>query len=377
MTDTIPTTVPAPLPPANLEEYEAVARAVLPRPAFDYYAGGSEDERTLRANRDAFGRFYLRPRVLVDVSRVDLTTELLGERLSMPILLAPTAFQRMAHPDGELASARAARAAGTLLIASTLATCTVEATCEAAPGPAWFQLYVYRDRAITVEMVRRAEACGCTALVLTVTMPVLGRRERDARNGFQLPDGMEMANFHGLRHAAFPDAHGSRFEAFVDSEFDRSLTWEAVAWLRSITHLPVLLKGIVTPEDAVLAVEHGVEGVIVSNHGGRQLDGAEPTLLALPRVVDAVAGRAPVLVDGGIRRGTDVAKALALGARAVLIGRPYLWGLAADGQAGVERVLSLLRAELERALALLGRPTPAALDRAAVCAAEAVRDVHP
>jgi 4-hydroxymandelate oxidase len=377
MTDTIPTIVPATLPPANLEEYEAAARAVLPRPAFDYYAGGSEDERTLRANRDAFGRFHLRPRVLVDVSRVDLTTELLGERLSMPILLAPTAFQRMAHPDGELASARAARAAGTLLIASTLSTCTVEATCEAAPGPAWFQLYVYRDRAITVDMVRRAEACGCTALVLTVTMPVLGRRERDARNGFQLPDGMEMANFHGLRHAAFPDAHGSRFEAFVDSEFDRSLTWEAVAWLRSITHLPVLLKGIVTPEDAALAVEHGVEGVIVSNHGGRQLDGAEPTLLALPRVVDAVAGRAPVLVDGGIRRGTDVAKALALGAQAVLIGRPYLWGLAADGQAGVERVLALLRAELERALALLGRPTPAALDRAAVCPAEAVRDVHP
>jgi 4-hydroxymandelate oxidase len=377
MTDTIPTTVPTPLPPANLEEYEAVARAVLPRPAFDYYAGGAEDERTLRANRDAFGRFHLRPRVLVDVSNVDLTTELLGERLSMPILLAPTAFQRMAHPDGELATARAARAAGTLLVASTLATRTVEETCEAAPGPAWFQLYVYRDRAITVDMVRRAEACGCTALVLTVTMPVLGRRERDARNGFQLPEGMEMANFHGLRHAAFPDAHGSRFEAFVDGEFDRSLTWEAVAWLRSITRLPVLLKGIVTPEDAVLAVEHSVEGVIVSNHGGRQLDGAEPTLLALPRVADAVAGRAPVLVDGGIRRGTDVAKALALGARAVLIGRPYLWGLAADGQAGVERVLSLLRAELERALALLGRPTPAALDRAAVCPAGAVRDVHP
>ncbi len=367
----------APLPPANLEEYEAVARAVLPKPAFDYYAGGAEDERTLRANRDAFGRFYLRPRVLVDVSRVDLATELLGERLSMPILLAPTAFQRMAHPDGELASARAARAAGTLLIASTLSTCTVEETCEAAPGPAWFQLYVYRDRAITVDMVRRAEACGCTALVLTVTMPVLGRRERDARNGFRLPDGMEMANFHGLRHAAFPDAHGSRFEAFVDSEFDRSLTWEAVEWLRSITRLPVLLKGIVTPEDAALAVTHGVAGVIVSNHGGRQLDGAEPTLLALPRVVEAVDGRAPVLVDGGIRRGTDVAKALSLGARAVLIGRPYLWGLAVDGQAGVERVLALLRAELERALALLGRPTPAALDRAVVCAAEAIRDVHP
>ena len=365
-----PVPAAAPAEPVNVDDYEGAARAVLPRPAFDYYAGGSDDEATLVANRAAFGRWHLRPRVLVDVSRVDLSVELLGERLSMPIILAPTAFQRMAHPEGELASARAARAAGTLLVCSTLATCTVEETCAAAPGPAWFQLYVYRDREITRDMVRRAEAAGCTALVLTVTMPVLGRRERDVRNGFRLPDGMEMANFAGLRHAAFPDAHGSRFEAFVNSEFDRTLGWSAVEWLRSITHLPVLLKGVVTPEDAALAVAHGAAGVTVSNHGGRQLDGAEPTLAALPRVAEAVDGAVPVLVDGGVRRGTDVVKALALGARAVLIGRPYLWGLAVGGQAGVERVLALFRAELERGLALLGRPSVAAIDRSVLAPAD-------
>ena len=352
----------APLP-VNLEEYEAAARAVLDRPAYDYYAGGAEDETTLRANRAAFARYHLRPRVLVDVGSVDLSTEVLGERLSLPVLVAPVAFQCMAHPEGERATARAARAAGTVMIASTLATCTVEEVAAEAPGPLWFQLYVYRDREITRDMVRRAEAAGATALVLTVTMPVLGRRERDVRNGFRLPEGVEMANFRHTRHAAFPDAHGSRFEAFVDAEFDRTLTWEVVGWLRSITRLPVVLKGIVTPEDAALAVAHGADAVIVSNHGGRQLDGAEPTLLALPRVAEAVDGRVPVLVDGGIRRGTDVVKALALGGRAVLIGRPYLWGLAVGGQAGVEHVLAILRAELERALALLGRPTPAALDR--------------
>lgn len=358
MTETAPATEPV-----NLEEYEPAARAVLPRPAFDYYAGAAEDEATLRGNRAAYGRFWLRPRVLVDVSKVDLSTEILGERLSMPVLLAPTAFQRLAHPEGELATARAARAAGTLLVCSTLSTCTVEDTCAAAPGPAWFQLYVYRDREITREMVQRAEAAGATALCLTVTMPVLGRRERDLRNGFRLPDGVQMANFAGLRHASFPDVHGSRLEGFVAAEFDRTLGWDAVEWLRSITRLPVLLKGVIAPEDAARAVEAGAAGLIVSNHGGRQLDGAEPTLLALPRVVDAAAGRVPVLMDGGIRRGTDVVKALALGARAVLIGRPYLWGLAVGGQAGVERVLAILRAETERALALLGRPTPAHLDR--------------
>ncbi len=353
-------------PNHRLDELENTARASLSEAAYNYYAGGAEDEVTLRANRAAFGRFFLRPRVLVDVSEVDLSVTLLGERLSMPVLLAPTAFQRLAHPEGEPASARAARAAGTLLVASTLSTTPIEEVAAAAPGPLWFQLYVFRQREITRELVERAEAAGCTALCLTVTMPVQGNRERDTRTGFRLPPGLEMANFTGLRQALFPDATGSGLEAFIGREFDPTLTWDAVAWLRSITRLPIVIKGIVTPEDAALAVEHGVDAVIVSNHGGRQLDCAEPTLLALPRVAGAVAGRIPVLMDGGVRRGTDVAKALALGARAVLVGRPALWGLAAGGQAGVERVLETLRGELGRTVALLGRTSAAALDGSAV-----------
>jgi len=348
---------------ASCEALEPAARAVLSEAAYNYYAGGAEDETTLRANRAAFGRFYLRPRVLVDVGGVDTTVELLGERLSMPILLAPTAFQRLAHPEGEKASARAARAAGTLLVASTLSTTSIEDTAAAAPGPLWFQLYVFRQREITRALVERAEAAGCTAICLTVTVPVQGNRERDTRTGFRLPPELEMANFTGLRQAVFPDAAvGSGLEAFIGREFDPTLTWGAVEWLRSITRLPIVLKGIVTPEDAALAVEHGADAVIVSNHGGRQLDSAEPTLLALPRVAEAVAGRIPVLMDGGIRRGADVVKALALGARAVLVGRPVLWGLAVDGQAGVARVLEMLRDELRRTLALVGRPSLAALD---------------
>jgi 4-hydroxymandelate oxidase len=352
--------------PATLDALEEVARENLSEAAYNYYAGGAEDEVTLQANRAAFGRFFLRPRVLVDVGEVDLSVELLGERLSMPVLVAPTAFQRLAHPEGERATARAARAAGTLLVASTLSTTTIEDTAAAAPGPLWFQLYVFRQREITRALVERAEAAGCTALCLTVTVPVQGNRHRDNRTRFRLPPELEMANFSGLRQAILPEAAGSGLDAFIGREFDPTLTWGAVEWLRSITRLPILLKGVVTPEDAALAVEHGVDGVIVSNHGGRQLDCAEPTLLALPRVADAVGGRIPVLMDGGVRRGTDVAKALALGACAVLIGRPVLWGLAVGGQAGVERVLEALRAELRRTLALLGRPSVAALDGSAI-----------
>ena len=358
--------------PRNLAEYEAAARAVLPGQVYDYFAGGADDETTLRWNREAYRRLLLRPRVLVDVNRVDTSVELLGERLALPVLLAPTAFQRLAHPDGELASARAAAAAGTLLVASTLATYPLEAIAGAAEGRLWLQLYVFRDRALTRELVERAERAGCRAICLTVTVPVQGNRERDARNAFRLPDGVEMANFAGLRQARFPSVTASGLDAFIAREFDPALTWEAVAWLRSITTLPVVLKGVTAAEDAVLAVEHGAAAIVVSNHGGRQLDGAEPTLWALPRVADAVAGRVPVLVDGGIHRGTDVLKALCLGARAVLIGRPYLWGLAVGGRAGVERVLALVRAELERALALMGRPTTSSLDRTAVSVAPAL-----
>jgi 4-hydroxymandelate oxidase len=352
------------VPPWSLDTYEDAARGVLPRAVYDYFAGGAEDEVTLRANRAAYERYYLRPRVMVDVSNVDASVELLGERLAFPVALAPAAFQRLAHPDGELATARAARAAGTLLVSSTLSTYPLDDIAAAAPGPLWLQLYVFRDRGLTRELVERAVRAGCRAICLTVTVPVQGNRERDLRNQFRLPDGIDIANFLGLRQARFPEGvTGSGLNAFIAREFDPTLTWESVEWLRSITTLPIVLKGVVTPEDAVLGVQHGASGIIVSNHGGRQLDGAEPTLLALPRVADAVAGRVPVLVDGGIRRGADVVKALCHGARAVLIARPYLWGLAVGGQKGVEHVLSLLRGEVERTLALLGRPTIAALDR--------------
>jgi 4-hydroxymandelate oxidase len=351
--------------PQNIDEYEDAARSLLTRPIYDYYAGGAEDELTLRWNRASFGRFMLRQRVLVDVSHVDTSVTLLGERVAAPVLLAPTAFQRLANPDGELATARAARSAGTILVASTLSTFTIEEIAAEA-GALWLQLYVFRDRSITRGLVERAEAAGCKAICLTVTVPVQGNRERDARNDFTLPAGVEMANFTGLRQAHFPEAIGSRLNAFIGQEFDPSLSWDAVEWLRSITRLPIVLKGILTPEDGLLAVDHGADAVIVSNHGGRQLDGGEPTLLALPRVASAIAGRIPVLVDGGVRRGSDAVKAICLGATAVLVGRPYLWGLAVGGQAGVEDVLRILRAEIVRTMSLLGRPTLAALDESAL-----------
>jgi 4-hydroxymandelate oxidase len=297
------------------------------------------------------------------VSAVDSRVQLFGDDIGYPVLLAPTAFQRLAHHDGELASARAAAALNTVMIASTLSTHSIEEI--AATGTRlWFQLYVFRDRGITEALVRRAEAAGCRALVLTISVPVQGNRERDAHNQFRLPAGTEMANFKGMRQATFPTVAdgGSGLMAFINAEFDPTLTWEAVAWLRSITSLPVLLKGVLHPADARLAVDHGVDGIIVSNHGGRQLDAADATLNALPGIAAAVAGRVPVLMDGGVRRGTDVVKALLLGARAVLIGRPYLWALAAEGQAGVENLLRTLRDETRRTLALMGAPGIAALE---------------
>ena len=362
MTASAPSDAPR---PQNIAQYEAAARSVLSASVYDYYAGGAEDELTLRWNVAAFQQFALRPRVLVDVSRVDATVELLGDRVAFPVLLAPTAFQRLADRNGELATARAAAAAGTVFVASTLSTFTIE-EIAAATDKLWLQLYVFRDRSITRALVERAEAAGCRAISLTVTVPVQGNRERDAHNRFTLPSGIEMANFTGLRQAGFPQSEASRLNAFIDTEFDPALTWKDIEWLRSITKLPIVLKGIVAAEDGALAVEHGAAAVVVSNHGGRQLDSGEPTLLALPRVVDAVAGRIPVLMDGGVRRGTDVVKALCFGATAVMIARPYLWGLAVGGQAGVEDVLRLLRTEVERTMALLGRPTIAAIERSAL-----------
>jgi isopentenyl diphosphate isomerase/L-lactate dehydrogenase-like FMN-dependent dehydrogenase len=252
------------------------------------------------------------------------------------------------------------------MIVSTVATCSLEEVAAAATGPLWFQLYVYRDRAVSESLVRRAEAAGYRALVLTVDLPVLGRREADERNGFGLPPHLSQANFTGRTEPRPTDSGVSALAENVRAEFDASLTWEALGWLRSVTRLPIVVKGIVTAEDALLAVEHGAAAVAVSNHGGRQLDTAVATIEALPEVVEAVAGRCEVYVDGGIRRGTDVLKALALGARAVFVGRPTLWGLAVAGEDGVQHVLSLLRCELEVDMALAGCPTLASIDRSLV-----------
>ena len=341
--------------PVNLAEFEEAARARLPREAYDYYAGGANDEITLRRNREAFGEIALYYPVLRDVSARDTSTEILGTKISFPVMVAPTAFHRMACPEGECAAARAAGRADTLMVMSTLSTTTIEEVAAAASGPLWFQLYVYKDRGATTDLIRRAEAAGCRALVLTVDAQVWGRREADVRNNFKLPDGLTVANLAEHAKQMFPAGiPGSGLAAYVAQMLDPSLSWKDLGWLRGQTKLPILLKGVVRADDAKSAMEHGVDGLIVSNHGGRQLDTAPATIEALPRVVDAVAGKIPVLVDGGVRRGTDVVKALALGAQAALIGRPILWGLAAGGEEGAFRVLEMLKAEFDLAMALCG-----------------------
>ena len=361
MTDTIPF--------LNLAEIEEAARERLGTMAYEYYVGGANDEVTVSENRSAFDRLALRYHVMVDVSRRSTKTTVLGTPLEMPVLVAPTAFQRLACDDGELATARAAAAAGTVMILSTASTCSIE-DVAAIDGPKWFQLYVYSDRGLTKALVERAEACGMEAVVLTVDAPVLGRRERDLRNRFHLPSGIRLANVPSSGSVPMPTGHGeSGLANHFASGIDAGLTWKDIDWLRSITKLPVVIKGIVRGDDAIQAVEHGVAGIIVSNHGGRQLDTAIASIRALPEVAEAVAGRAELLVDGGVRRGTDVIKALALGARAVLLGRPVVWGLAAGGENGARRVLDLLRAEIDLAMALCGCPTIDDISRDLVVAA--------
>lgn len=336
----------------TVRDFERAARQTLTKAAYDYFRSGADAERTLRENTRAFGRLVLRPRVLVDVADRDLSIELFGARLASPIGVAPTAYHRLATADGELATARACHASGALLVVSTLATTRLEDVAAAAPGPKWFQVYVHKDRGFTRELVERARAAGYTALALTVDTPMLGRRLRDVRNRFALPEGLTMANL-----PPEPDPEGrpaSALASYVASRHDASLTWRDVAWLREIAGLPVIVKGILRAEDATRAVAEGAEGVWVSNHGARQLDGVAATIEALPEVAAAVAGRVPVLFDGGVRWGTDALKALALGASMVMVGRPLLWGLAAGGEDGAARVLALLNEELSSAMALAG-----------------------
>lgn len=339
----------------NLFDFENAAAAKLPSTAYDYYASGAGDEITLRENHAAYERIKLKPRVLKDTSKIDLTKTIFGQNTAMPILVAPTAFHRMAHPEGEVATARAAGAAEIIMILSTLATCSIEAVMKEASGPVWFQLYFYKDRGATLSLVQRAESAGCKAIALTVDAQVWGRRERDVRNRFRLPKGLSMENLVALGKGSFPEEDSdSGLSSYVTWQFDPALSWKDVDWLCSKTKLPVLLKGVLHPGDAKIAVEHGAAGLIVSNHGGRQLDTVPATIEALPAIADAVGDRLEVIIDGGIRRGTDVLKAIASGASAVGIGRPIIWGLAVDGEPGVKEVLKILRKELELAMRLCG-----------------------
>lgn len=330
-------------PLINLCDYEALAQTLLDPATWAYYASGSNDEVTLQENRAAFARLRLRPRVLVDVEHCNLRTSVLGTPVALPVLIAPTAFHTLAHPEGECATAIAAGRAGTVMVASSSATRSLEEIARAASGPLWFQLYIFSHTS-TEDLVRRAAGAGYRALVLTVDSPRWGQKERALRCGFQTP-----------RKANLTDQLAAKDTVAV--------TWQDLDWLRSLSPLPLILKGILTAEDALLALEHGVQGIVVSNHGGRQLDGVAATIEVLPEIVEAVAGRCEVYMDGGIRRGSDVLKALALGARAVLLGRPVLWGLAVAGAQGAYQVLEIIRAELELAMALAGRPAVTEVDR--------------
>jgi len=343
--------------PLNLLEYEPLARARLNAMVYEYYAGGANDEVSLRDNRASFERWQLWPRVLRAVADRDSRADVLGQTWAAPIAIAPMALQRMAHPEGELAVARACAALGLPYIVSTMATCTLEDIAQAAPeGLRWFQLYAFKDRAINRDLIRRAEEAGYKALVLTVDTPLLGRREGALRTDFHIPDGLREANLRPYEQGQVEELReqgmaGQFWRTFLRED---NLSWDDVTWLQANTRLPLILKGILRPDEAVRAAEQGVAAVMVSNHGGRQLDGVPAPLDALPRIAEAVRSRVPLLLDGGIRRGTDVLKALALGAQAVAIGRPILWGLAVDGQQGGEEVLRLLLAEFDLAMALTG-----------------------
>lgn len=364
----------------NLEDLRELARRRLPRAVFDFIDGGAEDEVTLARNRRAFESVLLKPRVMVDVSKVDPSVTLFGEQLALPLVLAPTGLCGMAAPRGEVLAARAAAKAGIPFTLSVMSGVSIEDVMHEAPGKHWFQLYIWRDRAITREVVERAREAGYTTMLVTVDTPVLGLRERDVRNGATIPPRATLRNaldvltkfpwFWGMMRAGIDYAnfkavaqHG-RFTlmTYINAQFDPSVTWDDIAWLRELWQGPLLLKGILSAADALRALDHGIDGIVVSNHGGRQLDGVPGSLEVLPAIAEAVQGRVPLILDGGVRRGSDVIKALALGANACMIGRPYLYGLGAAGEAGVTKALDILRSGIERTLALLGCPNASDLD---------------
>jgi isopentenyl diphosphate isomerase/L-lactate dehydrogenase-like FMN-dependent dehydrogenase len=335
----------------NLSEFEGPARENMAPYAFAYFAGGASDEVTLRGNIEAFGRFALRPRVFVDVSSIDPATTMLGVRVSIPVAFAPTALHKLAHPDGEIASALACNGAGALMCLSTLSSVSIEDVAQVSTGPRWFQLYVHKERSVAIDLVQRAVASGYSAIVVTADLPVPGYREREYRHDLTIPDDARPVNFGNT-------ATEEEFNHYLVGLHDQSLTWDDLGWMREAAgDVPLVLKGILTAEDAILAVEHGVAGIIVSNHGGRQLDRSPAAIDVLEEIVQAVGDRAEVYLDGGVRRGADVLIALGLGARAVFLGRPLLYALATAGEAGVGRAFELIRAEIENSMALLGTAT--------------------
>ncbi|XP_005525502.1 PREDICTED: hydroxyacid oxidase 1 isoform X1 [Pseudopodoces humilis] len=344
--------------PVCIADFEEYAKTFLPKSVYDYYRSGADDQETLADNVAAFSRWKLYPRVLRDVSVMDLSTSVLGQRVTVPVCVAATAMQRMAHPHGETATARACQAVGTGMMLSSWATSSIEEVAEAAPaGLRWLQLYVYKDREVTESLVRRAERAGYRGIFVTVDTPYLGRRVADVRNKFQLPPHLRLKNFASsdLAFSSGKDfGENSGLAVYVAEAIDASVNWEDIKWLRGLTSLPIVLKGILRADDAKEAIKIGVNGILVSNHGARQLDGVPATIDVLPEIVEAVEGKVEVFLDGGVRKGTDVLKALALGAKAVFIGRPVLWGLAYQGEEGAKEVLQMLKEEFRLAMALTG-----------------------
>lgn len=339
-----------------------MARERLPHMVFEYIAGGAGEESTLRANRSDFERIRLRPRVLADVSHVDTSFTLFGETYPFPILLAPAAYQRMMHPEGELETARAAKASGAVFVVSTSSSTSVEDVASAGDVPWWFQLYASKDRGFTGELVRRAEAAGSKVLCFTVDAPIRGIRDRDVRASFRLPPGLDRPNLRGLSAAAAMGNPRPTGRNIYSPNLDPSLDWKDLEWLASFSRTPVLVKGVLTAQDSLRSLDCGAAGVIVSNHGARTVDTVPSAIEALAEIAPAVAGRAPLLLDSGIRRGSDVVKAIALGSSAVMMARPYLYALAVAGAAGVERVVEILRTELEMTMAICGRTSLTDID---------------
>ncbi|XP_060658213.1 uncharacterized protein LOC132792763 [Drosophila nasuta] len=343
----------------SVADFELKAKRNLEKNALDYYKNGAGEQVTVSLNHEAYKRLRLRPRFLRDVSHLDVSCEILGQQLQWPLGIAPSAMQKLAHPDGEIGMARAAGKAGSIYILSTLSTTSLEDLAKAAPDTCkWFQLYIYKDRHVTEQLVRRAERANFKALVVTIDTPINGDRRADAKNKFCLPSHLSLANFEGeMAQGVISCGGGSGLNEYVASHYDPSITWKDIKWLQQLTHLPVILKGILTAEDAELARECGCSGIIVSNHGGRQLDTAPATIEALPEIVAAVGNDLVVMLDGGIMQGNDIFKALALGAKTVFIGRPALWGLATNGQAGVEQLLHVMRDDFEITMKLTGCPS--------------------